>query len=308
MNPFPYSFDNKRYHSYSYYLKQKYGCKIARIPLNGGFTCPNRDGTLSKGGCLFCSESGSGEQIEFPEKSIKTQFYAGTLKLKNKWKNTKYLAYFQSFSGTYAKIEKLKKLYDCAINLPNVCGIVIATRADCINRECCELLNEYSKLTDITIELGMQTIHDKTNRLMNRCEYFSDFEKAINLLKNYKKICVWTHLLNGLPHENFKMMLESAKIVGQMGIDGVKIHNLYYLKNTEFTNKYKNFALTKSEYINIVCSQLEVLPKNIVIGRLTGDAPSKELFAPIWSLNKKDILNSIDKELEKRNTFQGIFS
>lgn len=306
MNPFPYSDDNKRYHSYSYYLKHKYGCKVARVPLNGGFTCPNRDGKLSFGGCLFCSEDGSGEQIEFPEKSLEIQFNAGIEKL-SKWKDAKYLAYLQSFSGTYGDINRLKAIYSKCLSLPNVCGLVIATRADCINSEICDLLAEFAQKTDITIELGLQTIHDKTNKLMNRCEYFSDFEKAVNLL-NSVNIPVWTHLLNGLPYETHDMMLQSAKVIGQMNISGIKIHTLYFLKNTSFAEKYQHFALSKDEYIDIVCNQLEVLPDNIVIGRLTGDAPRGKLLAPLWTARKREVLNAIDKELLRRDSFQGKFA
>ncbi len=306
MNPFPYSDDNKRYHTYSYYLKHKYGCKVARVTLNGGFTCPNRDGTLSTGGCLFCSEEGSGEQIAFPEKSLEIQFDAGTKKL-SKWKNTKYLAYLQSFSGTYADIDRLKTVYDKCLSLPNVYGLVIATRADCIDQACCQLLAEYADKTDLTIELGLQTIHDKTNKIMNRCEGFSEFERAVNLLKSVN-IPIWTHLLNGLPYETHDMMVESAKVIGQMGINGVKIHTLYYLKNTHFAELYQNFAMDKDEYINTVCDQLEVLPSEIVIGRLTGDAPRDKLLAPLWTSRKRLVLNAIDTELVNRNSFQGKFA
>lgn len=306
MNPFKYSSDNKRYHTYSYALKQKYKAKVAKVPLNAGFTCPNRDGSLSTKGCLFCSESGSGEQIMHPEKSLQIQYYAGIEKLK-KWKNAKYLAYFQSFSNTYASIDRLREIYDSVLTFEGLCGIVIATRSDCITDEIADLLAEYAQKTDITIELGLQTIHDKTNMEMNRFEGFNHFEKALHLLKSHD-LSVWTHLLNGLPNETADMMLESAKVVGKMGIDGIKIHCLYYLKDTWFGEKYAHFALQKDEYINIVCNQLEVLPDNIVIGRLTGDAPRDKLLAPAWTARKREVLNDIDKELLRRDSMQGKYA
>ncbi len=304
---FKYSYNNKRYHTLDYYYKQKYGCKIAKISLNGGFTCPNRDGTKGVGGCIFCSNSGSGEYAGDKQKSITEQFYDIKKIMDKKWLNTKYIAYFQANTNTYAEVSILKEKYEEALNLPDVVGINIATRCDAISDECLNYLEELNKKTDLVIELGLQTIHEKTSKLINRGHTLKEFTDMINRLKQ-KNINIVVHIINGLPYETKEDMIETAKFVNNLGIQGVKIHMLHILKNTKLAKLYeeeKFHILTKEEYIDIVCNQLEHLDENIVINRITGDPKIDDLIEPNWLIKKFCVLNDIDKELKSRGSYQG---
>lgn len=300
MNPFPYSSDNKRYHTYAYHLKQKYGCRVARVPLDAGFTCPNRDGTKGVGGCAFCSAKGSGDQAA--EGSLAAQYAAGIRKL-SKWPDARYIPYLQAFSNTYAPVERLKAVYDAALSLPGAAGLAIATRADCIDGERAALLSSYAEKTDLTVELGLQTIHDRTGAALNRGEGFADFARAVALLRRHG-ISVWAHLIDGLPGENREMMVESARVLGQMDVQGVKIHLMHYLRGTALEPMH-HLAMAREDYVAVVCDQLEVLPAEMVIGRLTGDGPAELLLAPRWSRRKREVLNEIDRELARRDSWQG---
>ncbi len=300
MNPFPYSADNKRYHTYSYHLKQKFGGRVARVPLDAGFTCPNRDGTKGTGGCAFCSARGSGDQI--PPGGLAAQYAAGIKKL-SKWPDARYIPYLQAFSNTYAPVERLKAIYGEALSLPGAVGLAVATRADCIDEERAALLASYAAQTDLTVELGLQTIHDRTGAVLNRGEGFADFRRAVAWLRA-RGVTVWAHLIDGLPGETREMMVESARVLGKMDVQGVKIHLMHYLRGTALAPMH-HLALTREDYVRTVCDQLEALPAEMVVGRLTGDGPDGLLLAPLWSRRKREVLNAIDRELVRRDSWQG---
>ncbi len=307
MNKFPFSFDNKHYHTYNYFLKQKYQHKVAKVSLNAGFTCPNRDGTSGYGGCVFCSDSGSGDYAGNVYDSLMKQFDDVSSIMRNKWPTCKFIAYFQANTNTYGSIERLKATFEPFINKKDVVGIAIATRPDCLNEEICDYLYDLSKRCDLYIELGLQTIHDDTAKFINRGHDFQTFIKGLDLLRA-RHIDVCVHIINGLPYETYDMMINTAKKVGQLDIQGLKIHNLFILKNTKL---YKLFMdkpfqlLSRKEYISLVVEQLSYIPPHIVIERLTGDAPINDLFEPKWSIKKVTILNDIDKLMKEKDIYQG---
>lgn len=304
---FKYSDNNKMYHTLDYFYKHKFHSKIAKISLNGGFTCPNKDGTKGVGGCIYCSKSGSGEYAGNPQKSIIEQFYEVKNVMDRKWKNTKYIAYFQANTNTYAPINILDKLYHEALKITDVVGLNIATRADAISDDCLELLENISKETYLTIELGLQTIHKKTSNLINRGHDLQCFSDMVHQLRE-RNINVVVHIINGLPYETKDMMLETTKFVNSLDIQGIKIHMLSVLKDTKLAEMYqeKPFSiLSKDEYIDIVCDELSLLRPEIVINRLTGDPDIHELITPTWLIKKFIVLNDIDKEMKKRSIYQG---
>lgn len=309
-NPFEYSLDNKRYHTLNYYHKKIYNSKVSKISLNGNFTCPNKDGKISKDGCIYCSKSGSAEYSGNINNSITNQFLEVKNMMDKKWKNTKYIAYFQANTNTYAPLKILKQKYEEALSIPNVVGLSIATRPDCIENDVLDYLSELNKRTNLTIELGLQTIHEDTSILINRGHSLDCFLDTLNRLRK-NNINVVVHIINGLPYETKEMMIETIKYISKLDIQGIKIHMLYILKDTRLEEMYlrDNFhILTREEYVNIVCDQLEILPKEIVIHRITGDPKEEDLIEPKWLIKKFCVLNEIDKELEKRNTYQGIYS
>jgi radical SAM protein (TIGR01212 family) len=304
---FKYSLDNKRYHTLNYYYQNKYGSKVFKVSLNGNFTCPNLDGSKSDKGCIYCSKTGSGEYGGNPLKPLKEQFEEVRNVLDKKWPNSKYIVYFQARTNTYAPLNKLKSLYEEAISLPNVIGINVATRPDSISLETYDYLEELNKRTNLTIELGLQTIHDSTSELINRCHTLEEFEKSVYELKK-RNINTVVHIINGLPYETKEMMLETVKYLNKLKIDGIKIHMLSILKGTELEimyNKNPFHILTKEEYVDIVVSQLELLDENIVIHRITGDPDKNEVVEPLWLIKKFCVLNDIDKLMVSRNTYQG---
>lgn len=305
---FKYTLDNKRYHTLNYHVKTKYNSKVVKISLNAGFTCPNIDGTAGYGGCIYCSKSGSGEFGGDIHKSLPEQFYEVKEKIAKKWPNSKYIAYFQAHTNTYATVDILKQKYESVLNLEDVIGIAIATRCDAITDEVLDYLTELNKKTNLTIELGLQTIHETTSKLINRCHTLTQFETMVKKLQE-RHIEVIVHIINGLPYETKEMMLETVKYLNSLNIDGIKIHMLNITKNTPLALLYKEkpfHILTKEEYIDIVISQLEYLNPKIVIHRITADPDPKELIEPTWLLKKFCVLNDIDKEMVKRNTYQGI--
>ena len=307
MNNFLYSNSNKRYHTLDYYYKNKYGKKIMKISLNGNFTCPNLDGTVGYGGCIYCSKTGSGEFAGNITDSIEEQFEKIKNKMHEKWKEGSYIAYFQARTNTYAPIEKLKKLYETAISQDNVVGINIATRPDSITNECLDYLEELNTRTDVTIELGLQTIKEETTKLINRCHTLECFEEMVKRLRK-RKIPVVVHIINGLPYETKEDMLNTIKYLNTLDIQGVKIHMLSIIKDTPLEKLYKKekfHILTKEEYIDIVTTQLEYLRPEIVIHRITGDPDKDELIEPKWLIKKFCVLNDIDKEMVKKDTYQG---
>lgn len=305
---FKYTLDNKRYHTLNYHVKTKYNSKVVKISLNAGFSCPNIDGTAGYGGCIYCSKTGSGEFGGDINKSLPDQFNEIKEKISKKWPNSKYIAYFQARTNTYAPLEVLKEKYESVLKLDNVIGIAIATRCDAIADETLDYLTELNKRTNLTIELGLQTIHEKTSNLINRCHSLSQFESIVKKLQE-RNIEVVVHIINGLPHETKEMMIETVKYLNRLNIDGIKIHMLNITKNTTLANMYIEnpfHILTKEEYIDIVINQLEHLNPNIVIHRITADPDPKVLIEPTWLLKKFCLLNDIDKEMKKRNTYQGI--
>lgn len=304
---FKYSNSNKRYHTLDYYYKNKFGTKVSKISLNAGFTCPNKDGTKGVGGCIYCSSIGSGDYAGNPNKSLTDQFLEVKEIMDKKWQNTKYIAYFQANTNTYAPVNILKQKYEEVLKIDGVVGINIATRPDAITKECLDYLEELNKRTFLNIELGLQTIHDKTSKLINRGHNLECFINMVNELRK-RNINVIVHIINGLPYETKEMMLETVKLVNTLDIQGIKIHMLHILKNTKLAELYQkeNFhVLTKEEYTDIVCDQLELLRPEIVINRITGDPKVDDLIEPTWLIKKFTVLNEIDKEMAKRDSYQG---
>ena len=302
---FKYTLDNKRYHTLNYYYQTKYGCKVFKVSLNAHFTCPNIDGTKGYGGCIYCL-NGSGDYND--DTDILTQFNEVKEILHKKWPNAKYIGYFQANTNTYAPLTELKEKYELILNQDNVVGLNIATRPDSISDEVLDYLEDLNKKTDLVIELGLQTIHDKTADLINRGYHLNEFEDCLNKL-NKRNINVVVHIINGLPYETKEDMIETIKYLSDKKILGIKIHMLHILKNTKLFNMYlkeKFHVLTKEEYVDIVCDQLEYLNENIVINRITGDPDINELVEPFWLTKKFGVLNEIDKEMVRRNSYQGI--
>ena len=307
-NPFIYSNSNKRYHSLDYFYKHKFGRKVCKISLNGGFTCPNKDGTKSTGGCIYCSKSGSGDFAGSVNKDIVSQFQEIKELMDKKWKDTLYIGYFQANTNTYASVDVLKQKYEPILKQDNVIGLSIATRPDAISEECIEYLKDLNQRTYLTIELGLQTIHEKTSRLINRGHDLACFEQMVKRLRQ-ENLNVVVHIINGLPGENKQMMLETVKYLNKLEIQGIKIHMLNIVKDTKLHELYMNKPfdmLKRDEYIDIVIKQLELLRKEIVIHRITADPDPDNLVEPKWLLAKRTLINDIDKEMVKRNTYQGI--
>ena len=306
-NIFKYSDNNKRYHTLDYFYKHKFNSKVFKVSLNAGLSCPNIDGTVGKGGCIYCSNSGSGEFAGNKNDDIITQFNEIKKMMLKKWPNAKYIGYFQAHTNTYAPVETLKKLYEPILQQENVVGLNIATRPDAISDECLKYLEELNKKTYLTIELGLQTIHKKTTKIINRCHTLECFENMVKKLRE-KNINVVVHIINGLPYETKEDMIKTAKYLNTLDIQGLKIHMLSVIKNTKLEKLYqlKPFhILTEEEYIDIVINQLENLSPEIVINRITGDPKLDDLIQPTWLVKKFCVLNNIDKEMVKRNTYQG---
>lgn len=307
MNDFKYSNTNKRYYTLDYFYKQKFKSKVFKVSLNAGFSCPNIDGTVGVGGCIYCSAKGSGDYAGDVNDSLVKQFYDIKKALDKKWPNSKYIGYFQAHTNTYAPLSVLKEKYETILKLDNVVGLNIATRPDAISDECLDYLEELNKKTFLTIELGLQTIHEKTTKLINRCHTLKCFDDMVKKLK-MRNINVVVHIINGLPYETKEMMIDTVKHLNNLNIDGIKIHMLHILKNTKLASIYEEkpfHILTKEEYIDIVCNQIENLNPNIVINRITGDPKADDLIEPNWTIKKVSVLNDIDACLEKRNTYQG---
>lgn len=303
---FKYSNTNKRYYTLDYYYKNRYKSKVFKVTLDLGLSCPNLDGTKGYGGCIYC-KSGSRSILNKDKKPLKDQFDSVKTILHKKWKNAKYIAYFQNNTNTYGDLNYLKKSFEEVLEYENVVGINIATRADAISDECLEYLCDLNKRTDLVIELGLQTIHESTSVLINRGHSLKEFSDMYNkLIENNIKVVI--HVINGLPYEDKSMMIDTIKFINKLKPFGIKIHMLHVLKGTALEKLYKkdNFhILTKEEYIDIVCDQLENLNPEIIINRITGDPDKEYLIEPKWLVKKFSLLNDIDKELVKRGTYQG---
>ncbi len=307
INNFKYSNSNKRYHTLDYYYKQRFNEKIFKVSLNAGFSCPNIDGTIGYGGCIYCSKTGSGEFAGNKEDEIEKQFLEVKKNMLKKWPKAKYIGYFQARTNTYAPVETLKKLHNKILDQEDVIGLNISTRPDSITDECLEYLAELNKKTYLTIELGLQTTNPKTTKLINRCHSLETFENMAKKLRE-KNIDVVVHIINGLPYETKEDMLNTVKYLNNLDIQGIKIHMLSILKDTPLAYLYKKdhfHVLTKDEYIDIVIDQLELLRPEIVIHRITGDPKIDDLIEPTWLTKKFCVLNDIDKEMVRRNSYQG---
>ncbi len=303
---FKFSDDNKRYYTWNYFLKHKFNEKVFKVSLNAGFTCPNIDGTKGYGGCTYCSSSGSGDFAGNPCMDIKTQFETVKAQMNKKWQG-KCIAYFQAHTNTYAPVDILKKTFEPVLDYEDVVGISIATRADCIDDSVLDYLDELSKKTFLIVELGLQSVFDKTGEKINRCHTYAEFVEAVERLRS-RNINICVHIINGLPGEDKEMMLHTVRTISQIDIQFVKIHLLHVIENTVMAKQLKDGEfklLERDEYVDIVCDQLELLPENIVIQRLTGDGDPKTLIGPMWSLKKLVVLNEIDKEMQRRETYQG---
>ena len=289
-----------KYTTLNSYLKEKFGCKVYKISLDCGFTCPNRDGTLGYGGCIFCSEGGSGDFAESRTLGVTEQIESGKEKVKNKIKSGKYIAYFQAFTNTYADVNTLEKMFSEAINHPDIVALSIATRPDCLEQEKVELLSRLNKIKPIFVELGLQTVNEKTAKYIRRGYTIDVYDDAVERLHE-QGINVVTHIIIGLPYETKEDMLSSVKYVCKV-TDGIKLQLLHILKRTDLAKDYcedKFEVLTLEEYTDIITECVKIIPENVVIHRLTGDGAKKDLIAPLWSANKKKVLNAINKRLSE---------
>ena len=299
--------NGKRYHSLNYFLRDRFKEKVFKISLDGGFSCPNRDGTISKGGCLFCSESGSGDYAGDRELSITKQFCDIKEMMNKKWKEGKYIAYFQAFTNTYAPVEELKRKYNEALKQEGVVAIAIATRPDCLQDEVLELLEEINKKFYVWVELGLQTVSDETARKINRGYRLEVYEDAIRRLKE-RNIDFVTHCIFGLPGETKEDMLRSVDYIAHSGSKGIKFHLLHLMKHTPMVKLYERGELeflSQDDYIDLICKSIAMIPEDMVVHRLTGDAPRDLLIGPMWSLKKWEVLNAIDKALVDNEIYQG---
>ena len=308
MYEFIYSLDNKRYHTLNYHLRKNFGMKIYKAVIDGGFTCPNIDGSKGKGGCIFC-DGGSG-YFTHSGLSVRNQLETEYQRISSKYGDVPVTAYFQANTNTYAPVEKLRELYFQAIDFPHTFGISIGTRADCLSDDTLELLKEINKKVYLTVELGMQTVHEKTISSINRCCTHGEFLNGYYRLRNNGiRVCI--HIINGLPDETPEMMLETARQTAVLKPDAVKIQMLHVIQGTALAEKYSEspfHLLTMEEYIDIVIRQLEILPPETVIERITGDGDRKKLIAPLWTVNKIAVLGAIDKRMKELDTWQGIKS
>lgn len=305
-NPYPYSLDNKRYQTYNYFTQKTYGQKAFKVSIDAGFTCPNRDGTCGSGGCNFCSARGSGDMI-LKNPDLEKQIEHSENIMLQKWPNTAKIAYFQAYSNTHDSLNNLKKLYDPFFDDDRFVGIDIATRSDCLDDEKIAYFEEMSRKKDLTIEIGLQTIHPETSEWMNRGH---DLESVTTCIQKLKAAGIRTcvHIINGFPQETPEMMLETADYLAKMHPEMVKIHMLHIINGTKLGAEYQKNPfplLTREEYVDVVVKQIERLPEDIVIARLTGDGMADDLLAPVWTIRKIVVTNEIDKLMAKRNTWQG---
>ncbi|MGM7682194.1 TIGR01212 family radical SAM protein [Cytobacillus sp. Hm23] len=306
-NLFQYATDDKRYHTWNYHLRQTFGHKVFKVALDGGFDCPNRDGTVAHGGCTFCSAAGSGDFAGNRVDDLITQFHSIKNKMHDKWKDGKYLAYFQAYTNTHAPVDVLREKFESVLNLDGVVGLSIATRPDCLPDDVVEYLAELNEKTYLWVELGLQTMHQRTADLINRAHDLACYVEGVQKLRKHN-INICSHIINGLPQETNEMMMETAKFVAGLDVQGMKIHLLHLLKGTPMVKQYEKGLLeflSFEDYVNLVCDQLEILPPEMVIHRITGDGPIDLMVGPMWSVNKWEVLNAIDAELKRRDSYQG---
>lgn len=301
----------KRYNTLNDYYRQIFGEKIFKVPIDAGFDCPNRDGTVAHGGCTFCTVSGSGDAIVAPDAPIRDQFYKEIDFMHRKWPDVKkYLVYFQNFTNTHDTVDVIRERYEQAINESGVVGINIGTRPDCLPDETIAYIAELSDRMHVTVELGLQTTYDETSKIINRAHTYDLYVETVKRLRQLApKVEIVSHLINGLPGETHDMMIENVRrCVTDNEIDGIKLHLLHLMTSTKMQRDYHEGRLKllgMEEYVNIICDQLEIIPKNIIIHRITGDAPRDMLIGPMWSLKKWEVLNAIDQEMDRRGSYQG---
>jgi radical SAM protein (TIGR01212 family) len=308
-NPYKNTDSNKRYYTYDYYLRRRFGSKVAKIPLDIGLTCPNIDGRCGVGGCIYCSGRGSGDFAESPLLPIEEQYRLTREKLSSKWSTERCIAYFQAHTNTYAPIDFLKDSFERALALDGVVGINIATRADCLERDVCEYLADLAERTVLTVELGLQSSSDETARKINRGHTYAEFLDGYRRLREASdKIEICVHIIFGLPGETYEDMMKTVRDVAALEPEQVKIHLLHVLKNTEMARIYERGEYTpleKDEYVSLVADAIELLPPDTVVARLTGDGMADDLLAPDWSRKKVAVINDIDKLLYSRSSWQG---
>jgi len=298
----------KRYSDYNTYLRQLFGQRVQKISIDAGLSCPNRDGLLSKKGCIYCNTKGSGSGMFKKGRSIKEQVKANKIGAIKKYKAKKFLAYFQSYSNTYTSCEHMKLMFDEALSCDGMVGMAIGTRPDCIDAKKLDLIESYTQNYLVWLEYGLQSVHDTTLENINRQHNAKDFFDAVQLTCG-RGINICTHVILGLPGEDKAMMLETAKILGDNPINGIKLHLLYVIKGTILDKLWKRGEYTpleQNEYVDLVCDFLEILPKNIIIQRITGDPHAEELQAPMWAGRYRETFNMIQNTLEKRDSFQGM--
>ena len=305
---FEYNYTKKHYHTLDYYLKSKYNKKVFKVPLNASFTCPNRDGSKSKGGCIFCSNEGSGDFAGNPRESLLNQFESVKKVMENKWPDSYAIAYFQAFSNTYGPISKLKECFEPFINKKDVIGLSIATRCDCINEEIVEYLKELKKhFKEFWVELGLQSANKKTMELLNLQYTFKDFEKAVKLLAK-ANIDVIVHIIDGLPYESKQDQINTILKINKLPIKGIKIHVLNVINNTKLAKMYLNNefeVIDDKAFIDIVTTQISYLKDDVIIHRLGADSKVEDLIAPSWVRKKMSLVDEIDKTLDELDIYQG---
>ncbi|MFD0870654.1 coproporphyrinogen III oxidase [Chlamydia abortus] len=307
INAAPRTWGDKRFHTWNYEMRQQFGTKVFKVMLDAGFTCPNRDGRIAIGGCTFCSKRGSGDFAGNRREDLVTQFNTIRDRQHLKWPDAKYIGYFQAYTNTYAPVDVLRDYYEVILQQPGVVGLSIATRPDCLPDDVVEYLAELNERTYLWVELGLQTVHEETSRLINRAHDTQCFIDGVSKLRKHN-IRTCAHIIYGLPGEDEAMMLETGRQVSHMDVQGIKIHLLHLMKKTPMVKQYEAGLLKfleKDEYVKLVVDTLEMLPPEMIVHRLTGDAPRDLLIGPMWSLKKWEVLNSIDAELRRRNTWQG---
>ena len=308
-NPFPYTDSNKRYQTYDYYVKHRFGKKCAKLPLDIGLSCPNIDGTKGFGGCVYCSDRGSGDFTAGKTLSVTEQLDLQKQTMIRKWgEDIFFIPYFQAHTNTYAPLSYLKPRFEEAAAYEGAVSVSVATRADALDPETLEYLSALSERIPVTVELGLQTASDRTAKLINRCMTTEEFVKGFELLGKYGNIRRGVHIINGLPGEGEEQMINTARFVAALHPDEVKIHLLYILKGTKAEQMYLDgviIPMSEEEFISVTVKQLTYLPPDTVIGRLTGDAPADQLIAPLWSRKKVCVLNGIDKKMASDNVYQG---
>jgi radical SAM protein (TIGR01212 family) len=300
--------NRKRYYDFKSFLVNRFGCRVHKLQIDAGFTCPNRDGKVAWGGCAYCDGRGSVLRQQGPLPSVAEQIRSGKALYRNLRGAAKFIAYFQTFTNTYAPAEKLRALYEEALTQEDVIGLSIGTRPDCIDDDILSMLEDFAKRSHVWIEYGLQSIHDRTLRRMNRGHDAATFMEAVRKTAD-RGLFICTHIIVGLPGETHEQMLETARTIATLPIDGIKIHSLLALRGTEVGRMYEEGAITlpgKDDYVATVCDILEILPPSMVIQRLTAEGYRDIYLGPDWASNKLKVLNAIDRELEKRDTYQGV--